>query len=679
MKDVHEMKGNTSIKTSVLDKKEETFITAPLDITKSTSWNIASLVKESLITTFGKCTSVPLAAQSSSSSSRKKVASGTGDTVVAAIVVECSTIPPTSNSTTDTADEKNTVASHTTLKVVSLGVGHRSVGHMKLYTCPSHSAALAITPNSTTLPSNTDCLSPKALHDSENLVDAARAVFVTESILFDTHAEVMARRGFVSYLLSEMEAWMGVLENGDMRCVGDKICYAEDRSHTLLMPILVPSSSGYSDGKSHVIVGFRPNPRIKCIHLCVSQAPCGDCSIIQLTPSPYSIISNHEEEKYEVGTGARALLTPSLQSPSYASEDEVFYSFGRCESYLVPHYSDTPGHEDYGPHCTHKRRTKPGKGIPTLSMSCTDKIHRWAMMGLEGSKMLSRLIFHSSADEEGNNAALPISSISTVCNRNVQVCPSTPRSAAFPVNSVILVDHVNGPLGDDDTPKRPDNEIRRAAQMAALKRGLNQSSWPNGTNTHMCVGQEVRVDVLHADMNTDILSGWRHPHNTDSALWHAAPPNLQNTAQEINAEYGGTMRLSGKKRLRSATNSSNPILSESTLIFINTKLGLQKGVTLQSWEQVYRKVVNDRSPTLSHSSDQQHMAKAASPWQMSAVFHRGTRHSIRSRALALSNSLSLPSVSGEVSRIDSSDDSVKCDGRGWVKKPYICIKDLSMI
>lgn len=36
-------------------------------------------------------------------------------------------------------------------------------------------------------------------------------------------------------------------------------------------------------------------------------------------------------------------------------------------------------------------RTKPGRGDPTISMSCTDKIAKWLVLGIQGS-LLSNIL-----------------------------------------------------------------------------------------------------------------------------------------------------------------------------------------------------------------------------------------------------------------------------------------------
>lgn len=109
------------------------------------------------------------------------------------------------------------------------------------------------------------------------------------------------------------------------------------------------------------------------LHFYVSQPPCGDCAILR---------SSKGEKALMLRTGAKAIRLDPSSCP------------------LVPNQSSMDSQE------LGLVRRKPGKGEPTLSMSCSDKIARWVLLGLQGS-LLSALLLHP-LGLESITIALPI-------------------------------------------------------------------------------------------------------------------------------------------------------------------------------------------------------------------------------------------------------------------------------
>jgi tRNA-specific adenosine deaminase 1 len=198
------------------------------------------------------------------------------------------------------------------------------------------------------------------------LTEAQVAADVAGECVHDGHAEVCARRALVAYLLSELK--MAVTTESDI------VEYS-------------PSSSGFA-----IRAGIE-------LHMYSSEVPCGDASIFDLpfgavsseaaTRTATSLvtsnepdakrqrasINNGEESEPEQGCSSRPVEHGPSQSVQHrtgakparpsAMEAEASVGGAVCKVGLV--------------------RTKPGRGPRTCCMSCSDKLARWAAIGLQGA------------------------------------------------------------------------------------------------------------------------------------------------------------------------------------------------------------------------------------------------------------------------------------------------------
>eukprot|EP00043_Microstomoeca_roanoka_P007959 m.76723 g.76723 ORF g.76723 m.76723 type:complete len:439 (+) comp14039_c0_seq1:95-1411(+) len=162
-------------------------------------------------------------------------------------------------------------------------------------------------------------------------------------VVIDSHAEVLARRALQRYFCHQAEmALSGCAESEFFEII------STDQHHQRL------------------------RQRENCkLHLYISQTPCGDAAIFE----------EEMKEAEEAQTKANVVDAVSGENAQKRSKLDLH----RTGAKPVQGVDLDPKQPGTAYHRVGLLRTKPGRGPPSHSLSCSDKIMRWCYLGLQGS------------------------------------------------------------------------------------------------------------------------------------------------------------------------------------------------------------------------------------------------------------------------------------------------------
>lgn len=330
-----------------------------------------------------------------------KPQSGREWTVYAAVVAVRSNVGNSCTIDADDAADCSGGDEHDTLWVVSCATGSK---------CTAINSVVSSLPT----PQKHDEADPGIRHDMTREHDEMIVQSYKGMILKDSHAEVLARRGLMAVLWSEIEITLTNIKYTQTFIEAESTYRSKaDCTSTNLLEILPAVTNNLG------LLQFRLKSDIT-LHMYISDSPCGDATIYEIKKLKEEDPKNNSEkesneccESMEAATefeteinftGAKIILNRNgdieYAQPSTSNQQQIASSVssvitvslenGAAESNANHQGSSTitVGREHVqmlGALRLKSSRSNIPSNLRSTSMSCADKLVRWGILGMQGS------------------------------------------------------------------------------------------------------------------------------------------------------------------------------------------------------------------------------------------------------------------------------------------------------